>query len=84
MSAEHGVSEAACGTGIVTRAIRDAVPIGATIVATDLNPGMMSIAQEKFSKGEQVTPQPADGTDLPFHRLNVRHHGLSVWNDVLP
>jgi ubiquinone/menaquinone biosynthesis C-methylase UbiE len=64
--AKHSVLETACGTGIVTRALRDALPAGVAIVATDLNPGMMAIAQEKLRTGEQVKLQPADGTDLPF------------------
>jgi ubiquinone/menaquinone biosynthesis C-methylase UbiE len=64
--AKHAVLETACGTGIVTRALRDALPAGASLTATDLNPGMMAIAQEKFQSDEKVKLQPADGTDLPF------------------
>ena len=64
--AKHAVLETACGTGIVTRALRDALAASMTLTATDLNPGMMTIAQQKLRDGEQVILQPADGTDLPF------------------
>ena len=49
------VLETAAGTGIVTRALRNALPAGAKLTSTDLNSGMMAIAQEKFRTSEQVT-----------------------------
>ena len=64
--ASHAVLETACGTGIVTRALRNALPASVALTATDLNPGMMTVAQEEFRPGEQLTLHPADGTDLPF------------------
>jgi ubiquinone/menaquinone biosynthesis C-methylase UbiE len=60
------VLETAAGTGIVTRALRDALPMGARLTATDLNPPMLDIARGKFRPGEQVAFQPADATALPF------------------
>lgn len=60
------VLETACGTGIVTRALRDALPARASLMATDLNPGMMAVAQSKLLPNEQVSFQTADGTALPF------------------
>ncbi|MCK1513011.1 methyltransferase domain-containing protein [Bradyrhizobium sp. 190] len=60
------VLETAAGTGIVTRNLRDALPDGAQLTATDLNPPMLDIAQAKFGPGEQVGFQPADATALPF------------------
>jgi SAM-dependent methyltransferase len=60
------VLETAAGTGIVTRALRDALPPGARITATDLNPPMLAIAGAKFRPDERVTFQPADATALPF------------------
>lgn len=60
------VLETACGTGIVTRALRDALPIGAHLTATDLNPGMLDVARAKFRPVEPVAFQPADATALPF------------------
>ena len=58
--------EVACGTGIVTRRLRDVVPVGTEIVATDLNPDMFEFAKSKFSQGENVRWQQADASALPF------------------
>lgn len=56
------VLEVAAGTGIATAALARHLP-GATITATDLNPGMVD-------RGRQQVPgatwQPADGQALPF------------------
>ena len=60
------VLETAAGTGIVTRKLRDALPTGARLTATDLNPPMLDIARAKFRAGEQVEFQPADAMALPF------------------
>lgn len=60
------VLETAAGTGIVTRALRDALPADARLTATDLNPPMLDIARGKFRTGEQVEFQPADAMALPF------------------
>src|SRR5688500_11332034 len=60
------VLETAAGTGIVTRKLRDALPVDAHLTATDLNPPMLEIARAKFRAGEQVEFQPADATALPF------------------
>jgi SAM-dependent methyltransferase len=60
------VLETAAGTGIVTRKLRDALPAGARLMATDLNPPMLEIARTKFRAGEQVEFQPADAVALPF------------------
>jgi SAM-dependent methyltransferase len=60
------VLETAAGTGIVTRKLRDVLPAGAHLTATDLNPPMLEIARAKFRAGEQVEFRPADATALPF------------------
>jgi ubiquinone/menaquinone biosynthesis C-methylase UbiE len=60
------VLETAAGTGIVTRQLRDALPAGSHLTATDLNPPMLEIARAKFRTGEQVEFQPADAMSLPF------------------
>ena len=67
--AAHGperVLEVAAGTGIVTRHLRDLLPAGAHLTATDINPPMLDMARAKFRPGEQVAFQPADATALPF------------------
>jgi ubiquinone/menaquinone biosynthesis C-methylase UbiE len=60
------VLEIAAGTGIVTRALRDALPSVTALVATDLNPPMLEVARKKFRDGEQVALQAADALALPF------------------
>jgi SAM-dependent methyltransferase len=60
------VLETAAGTGIVTRQLRDLVPTGMRLTATDLNPPMLEVARAKFRLGEQVDFRPADATALPF------------------
>jgi ubiquinone/menaquinone biosynthesis C-methylase UbiE len=60
------VLETAAGTGIVTRKLRDVLPAGARLTATDLNPPMLDVARTKFRAGEQVEFQPADAVALPF------------------
>ena len=60
------VLEIACGTGIVTRRLRDALPATTEIIATDLNPDMFEFAKAKFKSGENVKWQQADASALPF------------------
>jgi ubiquinone/menaquinone biosynthesis C-methylase UbiE len=60
------VLEMACGTGIVTRRLRDRLPPGVRLVATDLNEAMMAYAARKFRSDEAVEWKQADATDLPF------------------
>ena len=58
--------EIACGTGIVTRHLRDRLPPGVKIIATDLNEAMINYARQKFRADENVEWKPADALDLPF------------------
>jgi ubiquinone/menaquinone biosynthesis C-methylase UbiE len=58
------ILETAAGTGIVTRALSEAVP-QAQIVATDLNPVMIEFATERV-RSERVAFQRADAQALPF------------------
>lgn len=60
------VLETAAGTGIVTRRLRDLLPAGAHLTATDLNPPMLDVARTKFRPGEQIDFQQADAMALPF------------------
>lgn len=60
----HDVLTVSCGTGIDTRATKDLLP-NARVTATDVNPDMMAIAQEKFAPGE-VNFKIADFQELPF------------------
>lgn len=58
--------EVACGTGIVTRRLRDRLSPGVRIVATDLNEAMIKFAARKFRSDENIEWKPADALDLPF------------------
>ncbi|MBA2527674.1 MAG: class I SAM-dependent methyltransferase [Pyrinomonadaceae bacterium] len=58
------ILETAAGTGIVTRAVHQAVP-QPQIVATDINPAMLEFAAQRV-RSERVTFQRADAQDLPF------------------
>lgn len=60
------VLEIACGTGIVTRRLRDALPATIEIVATDLNSDMFEFAKPKFKDDENIIWQQADASALPF------------------
>ena len=60
------VLEIACGTGILTRRLRDSFDPVVRLVATDLNPGMLAFARRKFSANENVEWQQADAGALPF------------------
>ena len=67
--AAHGpkrVLETAAGTGIVTRRLRDLLPTGTHLTATDLNAPMLDVARRKLRPGEQLELQPADAAALPF------------------
>jgi ubiquinone/menaquinone biosynthesis C-methylase UbiE len=60
------ILEIACGTGIVTRRLRNALPATTEIVAIDLNPDIFEFAKPKFKKDENIIWQQADASDFPF------------------
>ncbi len=60
------VLETACGTGLLTRMLKDGLPADVKLVATDLNQAMMDFAQHKFANDEALEWQLADAMDLPF------------------
>jgi SAM-dependent methyltransferase len=59
------VLELACGTGIVTRRLRAALPDTATLVATDLSADMIAYARRAVP-ASGITWQTADAQALPF------------------
>lgn len=65
VTATSAVLELACGTGIVTRHLRMALPPGASLVATDLNEAMLDYARAALP-GAAVEWQQADAQALPF------------------
>lgn len=66
VDANSSVLELACGTGILTRILRDRLPATARLVATDLNEPMIQNAAQKFRQGEAVEWKQADASSLPF------------------
>ena len=60
------VLETAAGTGIATRALRDALAPAVRLVATDLHAPMLEQARAKFAADENMAFQPADAMNLPF------------------
>ncbi len=54
------------GTGIVPRLLRDRLPSGVSLTATDLNEAMVGYAARKFSPEEAVEWRQADAANLPF------------------
>ena len=62
------VLELACGTGVLTRHLSAALPIGATLVATDISPTMVDATQNRVAHSGHGTIEykTADGTNLPF------------------
>jgi len=59
------VLELACGTGVVTRRLREALPDSATLVATDLNEPMLAYARAAVP-APGISWQAADAQALPF------------------
>jgi SAM-dependent methyltransferase len=60
------VLEIACGTGIVTRYLRNRIPASGRLVATDLNPPMIDFARQKLVGMRGIDWRPADACALPF------------------
>lgn len=59
------VLEIAAGTGVVTRALANILPTSTSIVATDLNEGMLEQARS-LGTAHPVEWRQADAMDLPF------------------
>jgi len=65
-SGPREVLELACGTGRVTAAMREVLPVAATLTATDLNPAMIACARAKRSMPSEIRWRQADAQQLPF------------------
>src|SRR6478735_1630794 len=60
VDANSSVLELACGTGIVTRVLRDRLPATARLAATALNEPMVQNAAAKFTRDAAVEWKQAD------------------------
>jgi ubiquinone/menaquinone biosynthesis C-methylase UbiE len=61
----HVALELACGTGRVTRHLRNAIPANAKLIASDISSDMMAVAKEKLSSAN-IDWQIIDAAELPF------------------
>lgn len=66
LRAQGTVLETACGTGVVTRQLRQTLPASARLVATDLSPPMLEVAQQQLKDLPGIEFRQADATALPF------------------
>lgn len=60
------ILEIACGTGLVTRRLRERVDSALRVVATDLSAAMLDYARGKLGDGEGIEWREADALALPF------------------
>ncbi len=60
------VLELACGTGILTRHLRETLPATVRIVATDLNEAMIDHARDRLRPEGNIEWRQTDATSLPF------------------
>ena len=59
------VLEIGCGTGRVTNHLRKVLPESSTLIASDISPDMMGVAQEKL-KEQKIEWHIIDAQHLPF------------------
>ena len=60
------VLEIACGTGLLTRRLRERLDRGLRLVATDLSAAMLDYARGKLSGSQGIEWREADAASLPF------------------
>lgn len=60
------VLEIACGTGLVTRWLRERLDASIRLTATDLSKAMLDYARAKLGEGAGIEWREADALDLPF------------------
>ena len=60
------VLEIACGTGLVTRRVRERLDPTVRLVATDLSGAMLDYARGKLSDSKGIEWREADAVNLPF------------------
>ena len=73
----NSVLEIACGTGQVTRLLREHFP-EARIVATDLNPGMIEVAKKIIGEQDKIEWSVADAQELPVDLRSPREVPLQT------
>ena len=61
----HVALELACGTGRVTRHLRNVIPANANLIASDISSDMMAVAKEKLSSAN-IDWQIINAEELPY------------------
>jgi SAM-dependent methyltransferase len=64
-STAQNVLELACGTGSVTRRLLEHLPAGSSLVATDLQQGMLDVAKQQLT-APNISWQLVDMTQIPY------------------
>jgi ubiquinone/menaquinone biosynthesis C-methylase UbiE len=67
---QRAVLETACGTGVLTRELRQRLPRAVALVATDLNQPMLTRARALVDTTRRIEFRQADCTALPFPKLS--------------
>ena len=60
------VLEIACGTGLVTRRLRERIDAARRLVASDISPAMLDYARNKLIDCKGIEWREADAASLPF------------------
>jgi ubiquinone/menaquinone biosynthesis C-methylase UbiE len=80
----QSILEIACGTGRVTKHLRENFPSAGNLIATDINPDMLELARKQLND-PSITFQLADAQHLPFAEqsfdLVVNQFGLMFLPD---
>ncbi|WP_276501811.1 class I SAM-dependent methyltransferase [Terrimonas pollutisoli] len=69
-SSVHLALEIACGTGRVTRHLREVIPAASKLIASDISSDMLAVAKEKL-KAVNVDWQIIDAKELPFNDNSI-------------
>jgi ubiquinone/menaquinone biosynthesis C-methylase UbiE len=69
-SSVHLALELACGTGRVTRHLRNVIPSNAKLIASDISPDMLAVAKEKLAT-LNIDWQIIDAQELPYDDNSV-------------
>ncbi|AMY07518.1 Demethylmenaquinone methyltransferase [Luteitalea pratensis] len=80
------VLEVAAGTGIVSRALLRALPPTASLMVTDLQPGMLDVAAAAIGNDPRVEIRQADALSLPFGDAQfvvVCQFGVMLFSDKI-
>ena len=87
VSPKQTILDVACGTGFAARAAAQIVGSGGRVVGSDLNPGMVAMAQSvPHSTGCKIKWQQASAMDLPFEDAAfdavISQQGIQFFPDI--